>query len=68
MGLNRTATQMWSLPPLEVAVNVVAARLLVLLCRESTPGVAGREAVLGREPPVTSGLGIRKVLVKLSDV
>ena len=72
-GLKRTATQIWSLLLVVWAWLLVAAAcvelnmLLLLLCRESTTGVAGRPELDGREPPATKLRGIRKVLVLLSE-
>lgn len=72
-GLRRTATQMWSLLlvvwawPLVAAACVELNMLLLLLCRDSTTGVAGRPELDGRELPATKLRGIRKVLVTFSD-
>ncbi len=46
---------------------VEAAILLVLLCRDNTPGVAGRDELFRRGTPGTKLLGIRNVLVLLSE-
>lgn len=72
-GLKRTATQIWSLLvvvwawPAAAAACVVLNMLLLLLCRDSRTGVAGRPELDGRELPATKLRGIRKVLLTLSE-